>query len=231
MKSSRDELADWVRQLRVVFEDNHVIAVVKPSGIAIQGNDARKISLLDVVREWIRIKYQKPGKVFLGLVHRLDRPVGGVVVLGKTSKGASRLSEQFRTRSVKKIYWAVVEGQLPHEQGVLVHYMRPGEREVEISGEPRAGFVRASLKYRLLKRRADSSVIEIELETGRKHQIRAQFSLLGHPICGDGKYGAKMSSREGDHIALIAKRLEFSHPVRSEDRIVVEAPESLLEAP
>lgn len=194
--------------LQVLYEDNHLIAVFKPVRMPVQGDISGDPSLIDVTKEWLKSKYGKPGNVFLGLVHRLDRPVSGIVVFGKTSKGASRLSEQFRARSVRKIYRALVEG-IPANEAALL--------EGQVDGKS------ARLQYRVLSAVAGYAELEVELLTGRKHQIRRQLSEMGHPICGDGRYGARHA---GSEIALVAKRLEFDHPTR-EERIVVELPEAL----
>lgn len=212
--------------LAVLYEDNHVIVVFKPAGVLTQGDASGEPCLMDAVRDYLKVKYQKPGNVFLGLVHRLDRPVCGVVMFARTSKGASRLSEQVRTRAVEKIYHALVEGCAP-KQAQLVHYLGvDGSQRVEVSDLPVGGLKRSALSYRRLSESSGRSLLEVSLETGRKHQIRAQLSASGLPIVGDTKYGARTKLADSKAIALMAKRLTFRHPVR-EEQITVEAPDSL----
>jgi 23S rRNA pseudouridine1911/1915/1917 synthase len=214
--------------LQVLYEDNHVIAVFKPAGLLTQGDRTGDMSLLELTRKWLKEKYAKPGNVFLGLVHRLDRPVAGVVVFGKTSKGASRLSESFRRRTVVKEYWAVVEGAPPKAEGRLEDRMdwpTEGKAEILLPGDDRPGKM-AVLDYRVLQRGTRTSLVEIHLGTGRKHQIRAQLAHLGTPIVGDQKYGARTT---GDvAMGLICRRLEWDHPVK-EERVSVSVPESITE--
>ena len=215
------------KDLQVLYEDNHLIAVFKPAGLLTQGDSSGDISLMDVTKAWLKDKYGKPGQVFLGLVHRLDRSVSGIVLFGKTSKGASRLSEQFRTRSVQKIYWAVVEGNVSAPRGPLVHYLGgDGSRGVTVSETEVPGLKKAILNYSVLKTFPSKTLLEVELGTGRKHQIRAQLGFIRHPIVGDAKYGAKTAFSEGA-IALVAKRLVFHHPVRAEEQITIELPDEL----
>jgi 23S rRNA pseudouridine1911/1915/1917 synthase len=212
--------------LRVLFEDNHHIAVFKPARVLTQGDETGDPSLMDLTKAWLKEKYRKPGNVFLGLLHRLDRPVAGVVLFAKTSKGASRLSEQFRTREVSKIYWAVVEGNVGASHGELRHYLRTEETgKVTLGSEPYEGAKVARLSYRRLEESGRTTLLEVTLETGRKHQIRAQLAAMGHPIVGDTRYGASRAKGEG--IALIAKRLEFRHPIQSETRVTIELPDEL----
>ena len=215
--------------LRVLYEDNHTIAVLKPAGMLTQGDSSGAESLMDVTKAWVKRERNKSGDVFLGLVHRLDRPVAGVVVFGKTSKGAARLSEQFRARTVTKIYHALVEGIVAPPSGRLEHFLcQPDGKGPSValkSASP--GAQHASLSYRVFGARSGDSLVEITLETGRKHQIRAQFAAIGHPIIGDRKYGSMRSWDPPSTIALVAKRLEFNHATRREDRIAVEVPEQL----
>lgn len=196
-----------VSKLKVLHVDNHVIAVVKPAGLLSQGDDTGDICLLDLVREWIRIQFNKPGKVFVGLVHRLDRPVSGVIVLGRTSKGASRLSEQFRERRVLKQYLAVVRERAP-EKGQLVDTLDSK---------------RCTLTYTRLMIAGRRSLLLVTPETGRKHQIRRQLSAAGHPIEGDLRYGAKVPLPNRS-IALHALRLRVAHPTNGETLTFFEPP-------
>lgn len=197
--------------LRVLYEDNHLVAVYKPAGVLVQGDETGDRCLMDDVKDYLKETYKKPGKVFLGLLHRLDRPVSGIVLFAKTSKGASRLSEQFRNHTVKKIYTALVEGAPDTDEGVLIHYLKKDERKnkVTIYQQPAPHALRAELCFRLLEKTEKNAVIEIELKTGRPHQIRAQLSVIGCPIVGDVKYGASSGLEDGS-IALSATYLEFT---------------------
>jgi len=209
-------------KLRVLYEDNHLIAAVKPGGILVQGDISRETCLMDTVKDYIKKKYNKPGKVFLGLVHRLDRPVSGVVLFARTSKSASRLSEQWRQRSVTKIYWALVHGKMRSPSGSLTSYLEKRGKGVSLSGKQHVESREALLSYRTLFERRKLSLLEIYLHTGRKHQIRAQLGSEDCPIVGDFKYGAP-DRREDGTICLHAKSLTFMHPTRSET-IHIEAP-------
>lgn len=198
--------------LRVLYEDNHVIAVFKPGRVPVQSDISGDSSLMDLVKEYLKEKYQKPGNVFLGLVHRLDRPVSGIVVFAKTSKAASRLSESFRSRVTQKTYLAKVEGNLKG-RGKLVHHLLSREGQpVVIKKEPFEGSKEAILEYKV----TGPSIVEVQLHTGRKHQIRAQLAFIGHPILGDKKYGSSERYREGE-IALVASRLVVPHPTKEEE--------------
>jgi 23S rRNA pseudouridine1911/1915/1917 synthase len=220
--ASTQNLIVSTKRLRILYEDNHLIAVNKPSGVLVQGDVSGALSLLDMTREYIRNKYRKPGKVFLGLVHRLDRPVEGVVLFAKTSKAASRISEQLRSRTVEKIYWALVHGTPTPDSGRSVSFLKEGKKKVMLKGEGEKTGKEAVLSYRTIRSVKGKTLVEIRLHTGRKHQIRAQFSELGHPIEGDVKYGAPRGLKDGS-IRLMAKSLSFKHPTR-EERITLEAP-------
>jgi len=211
--------------LQVLLEDNHLLAVVKPPGVLVQGDASGDATLVDAARAYLKRKYGKPGKVYLGLVHRLDRPVSGVVLLARTSKAAGRLSRQFRERTVAKVYLAIAEGRPPADRGELIaHLADRGDRQgvTRAAAEPFPGSREASLAYTVLDAAQGRSLLRIEPRTGRRHQIRAQFGLIGCPIVGDVKYGAP-SRRVDRSILLHAGRLAVEHPVRAE-RIVVEAP-------
>lgn len=211
----------------VLHEDNHVIAVFKPAGLLTQGDSTGDASLLELTKAYLKEKYAKPGNVFLGLVHRLDRPASGVVVFGRTSKAASRLSEQFRSRSVEKRYLAWVEGVPRTASGELSHHLVEGEKRVLAYEAPREGTKPAKLAYRTLASRDGISLLEVDLHTGRKHQIRAQLSAMGTPIVGDTRYGAKRKDG-APGIGLLAYWLSFDHPTK-EERLEIRAPESALE--
>lgn len=206
--------------IEVLYEDNHLIAVKKPAGALVQADETEERSMMDDVKDYLKEKYQKPGNVFLGLVHRLDRNVTGIVVFAKTSKGASRLSEQFRKRDITKVYHALVEGELPHPQDTLTNYLLKDEhRKLAYEGP---GGKEAKLTYRVLKVIDGNSLVEIELHTGRFHQIRCQFGLLGRPLVGDYKYGAD-TTLPNQEIALAATRLEFQ-TATGDKEIVLEIP-------
>jgi len=200
--------------LDVLYEDNHLLIVNKPAGLATMGVEAGTASLLTLAKDYLREKYRKPGNVYLGVVSRLDAPVTGAVVLARTSKAAARMTAQFRERSVEKTYWAIVAGRPSPAEGEYVDWLRKDERLrrmlVAAPGEP--GAQEARLRYGTLEglSRAGHSLLEIRLETGRKHQIRAQFAHHGHPIVGDAKYGSREALPAG--IALHARRLVVEHP-------------------
>jgi 23S rRNA pseudouridine1911/1915/1917 synthase len=210
-------------KLDILYLDNHLIAVCKPAGMLTQSDEFGEASLMDMVKGWIKTEYKKPGKVFLGLVHRLDRNVSGVVMFARTSKGASRISEQFRQKTTKKIYRALVEGTPEPQQASLRHYLRK-EKSLKATVFPRVTInaKEALLDYEVIETFADTSLIEIRLHTGRFHQIRAQLSVIGHPIVGDKKYGAS-SALPVERIALHAQSMTLKHPT-SKEEIVIDCP-------
>lgn len=207
--------------VEVLFEDNHCIVVFKPAGMLVQGDASGQKSLMDFVKEYIKEKHKKPGNVFLGLVHRLDKPVSGVVVFAKTSKGASRLSEQFREHTAKKTYHALVEGVPKPATQTLVHYLRKDERtlKAEVFYEEEPKTQEAELTYFTEKIEGNNALLRIELKTGRFHQIRAQLAAIGHRIVGDVKYGARAPLSDGS-IALCASELEFETATSDEIEII-----------
>lgn len=200
--------------LNVIYEDNHLIAVVKPAGLLTQGDKTGDESLLEQVREYLKNKYKKPGNVFVGLVHRLDRNVSGIVLFAKTSKGASRLSEQIRNHEVDKIYTATVEGIVSPTKGKLEHYLDKDEglNKVQISDKPIQGYKKVVLEFEVLSQftihNTPVTSLKIHLETGRSHQIRAQLAHIGHPILGDIKYGSNKKLPD-NRIDLTASELTF----------------------
>lgn len=203
------------QELTILLEDNHLLAVVKPANLLVQGDRTGDETLLDAARSYLKRKYAKPGKVYVGLVHRLDRPVTGVVLLARTSKAASRLSQQFRDGTVSKRYLAVTEVVPDPDDGELLHHLaaKGDERGVtHAAPAPFPGSKPARLRYHVTGRRSDRARLEIELITGRRHQIRAQLALAGWPVWGDVKYGARRRSNPAG-IALHAWRLEVAHPV------------------
>ena len=209
---------------RIIFIDNHLIAVTKPAGLLTQPDRNTDESLIDQTRQWIKEKYNKPNNIFLGLVHRLDRNVSGVVLFARTSKAASRLSKQFREGIPKKHYRAIVLGKLKEEHTTLVHYLRK-EKSLRATVFPRETPTakRSELSYEVINSLEKKSLLEVSLSTGRFHQIRAQMAFIGHPIIGDVKYGAP-EPLPNQEIALYAHKLVFSHPVSNEE-ITLTAPE------
>ncbi len=216
-----------VPKLQVLYEDNHLLAVAKPPGIATMGVPAGKLSLLDVAKKYIKEKYDKPGNVYLGVVSRLDAPVTGVLLIARTSKAAARLTEQFRGGSVDKVYWAVVEGTPDSAEGTCVDWVRKDERhrKMHIAAKSNPEAKEARLSYRVLQAVSGGTLLEVRLETGRKHQIRLQLAHRGLPIVGDRKYGATRSFDDG--IALHSRLLRFQHPVLKTDlELTAELPSS-----
>jgi len=209
--------------LNVLYEDNHLIAVFKPAGVLVQGDETGDRSLMDDVKEYLKEKYNKPGNVFLGLIHRIDRPVSGVVLFAKTSKGASRLSEQFRDHKAKKVYEAWVEGVPRQNQGTLIdnviHFEKGNVGKVVRRGA--RGAERAELSYEVVESKLKFSKLKINLRTGKHHQIRIQLSHMGNPVVGDRKYGGKYLLPEGE-ILLRAIEISF-HTATSEEKITVRA--------
>ncbi|MDO5395297.1 MAG: RluA family pseudouridine synthase [Bacteroidales bacterium] len=210
--------------MEVLYEDNHIIIVNKQPGEIVQGDKTGDTPLSEVVKAWIKEKYAKPGDVFLGVVHRIDRPVGGVVVFAKTSKALGRLNEMFRDGRIHKKYWALTR-HLPKEpEAELFNYIRTVERSNKsyVTERDAAGAKEARLRYRVIGHSDRYHLLEITLLTGRKHQIRLQLSAIGCPIKGDLKYGDKRSNPDGS-ISLLAREIEFIHPV-SGKKIHVTAP-------
>ncbi len=213
-------------KINVIYEDNHLLAVEKPVNIPVQKDISNDMDLLSLLKQYVKEKYNKPGNVFLGLVHRLDRPVGGAMVFARTSKAASRLSEQIRTRKMQKTYLAVVVGIPSVNQGTYVNYLLKdkGKNLVKVVPQAVSGSKKAILHYTVIESNADVSLVKIRLETGRPHQIRVQFSHDGHPLLGDKKYGGfKMNNGYGE-MALWSHQLVFKHPVRDEMMSVTSMP-------
>lgn len=204
--------------MKVVYEDNHIIIVDKCSGEIVQGDKTGDKPLSDTVKEYIKQKYNKPGNVFLGVVHRLDRPVSGLVVFAKTSKALSRLNDMFRTGDVHKTYWAVVKRRDIAMEGTLTDWLTRNEWQNKSYAHEREvpGAKKAVLKYKVRAVADNYMLIEVTLLTGRHHQIRCQLSHMGCPIKGDLKYGAPRSNPDGS-ISLLSRRVEFVHPVSKEN--------------
>lgn len=203
--------------MKVVYEDNHIIIVNKCSGEIVQGDKTGDKPLSETVKEYIKQKYNKPGNVFLGVVHRLDRPVSGLVVFAKTSKALSRLNDMFRTGDVHKTYWAIVKRRDIAMEGTLTDWLTRNERQNKSYAHERevSGAKKAVLKYKVRAVADNYMLIEVTLLTGRHHQIRCQLSHMGCPIKGDLKYGAPRSNPDGS-ISLLSRRVEFVHPVSKE---------------
>ena len=197
----------------VFFEDNHLLAVYKPSGLLVQGDRTGDPCLLDLGKRWLRSRYHKPGNVFLAMVHRLDRPVAGVVLFARTSKAAGRLSSQFRERAADKQYLAVVSGTVRTESGRLIHHIERRDRLSRVVAAPTDRSQEARLRYTVLDSNHGNTLLQIALETGRRHQIRIQLAHMGHPILGDLRYGADRPL-PGGQIALLAQVLRVNHPTQ-----------------
>ena len=197
--------------VNVIYEDNHLLVVEKPINIPVQEDNSKDKDMLTILKEYLKVKYNKPGNVYLGLVHRLDRPVGGVMVFAKTSKCASRLSDQIRLNKFNKIYNAVVEGTVKEEEKLTDYLLKDTKNNivrVDKNGKE------SVLYYRKIKTIDNLNLIEIKLETGRSHQIRVQMSHNGNPLFGDQKYNK--NSKVGEQLSLFAKKLEFYHPITNE---------------
>lgn len=203
--------------IEVLYEDNHIIAVYKKASDLAQGDKTGDPSLDDEVKKYIARKYNKTGEVFLGVVHRLDRPVSGVILYARTSKALTRLNEMFRTKDVKKIYLAIVKERPPEDEGTLTSYLKKNEVQNKsyVYNKEVKGSKEAILTYRMAGRSEKYYLLEIELQSGRHHQIRAQLASIGCPIKGDLKYGYSRSNDDAS-ISLLARRIEFIHPVSKE---------------
>lgn len=216
--------------LQVLYEDNHIIAINKRVGDIVQGDKTGDKPLSDVVKEYIKDKYNKPGDVFLGVVHRLDRPTTGIVIFARTSKALTRLNELFANRETKKTYWAVVKNKPQERSATLVHYLKRNEKsntsKAHTKEVPESKL--ASLDYTVIKELNNYTALEINLHTGRHHQIRSQLSAIGSPIKGDLKYGFDRSNPDGG-IHLHARKLIFTHPVSKENiEIIAPVPDDVI---
>lgn len=207
--------------LQVLYEDNHIIVVNKRVGDIVQGDKTGDKPLSDVVKEYIKDKYNKPGEVFLGVVHRLDRPTTGIVVFARTSKALTRLNDLFKNRETQKTYWAAVKKKPDTEKGTLVHYLVRNEKNNTSKAHTKEvpNSKKASLDFTVIRVLNTYSILEINLHTGRHHQIRAQLAAIGSPIKGDLKYGFDRSNPDGG-IHLHARKLSFIHPVSKEELIL-----------
>lgn len=209
---------------QIVYEDNHLLVINKKCGQLVQGDKTGDDSLLELIKNFIKIRDHKPGNVFLGLVHRIDRPTSGLVIYAKTSKALSRLTQMIKNREIKKMYWTIVPKEVIPQSQTLIHYLKKNEKNNKAIVFPREteGAKKAILTYQIIKVLDNYQLLEIDLETGRHHQIRAQLSKIGIPIKGDLKYGAPRSNKDGG-ISLHARKLEFIHPV-SKEKLEIIAP-------
>jgi 23S rRNA pseudouridine1911/1915/1917 synthase len=212
---------DKRKMAEILYEDNHLIAVYKRSSDLAQGDRSGDSSLDTEVKKYLQVKFNKPGEAFLGVVHRLDRPVSGVLLYARTSKALERLNELFRTKQVRKTYFAIVKERPPEDEATITHFLKKNESQNKsyVYDTLVKGSKEASLTYRLKGRSEKYYLLEIELHTGRHHQIRAQLSKIGCPIKGDLKYGYPRSNEDGS-ISLFARRIEFIHPVKKEPLVI-----------
>lgn len=203
--------------INVLYEDNHLLVVEKPVNLPVQGDSSKDRDLLNILKDYIKDKYNKPGNVYLGLVHRLDRPVGGAIVFARTSKAASRLSNELRKHQIHRKYIAVTRGHLPNDHGRMVDYLWKDRRKniVSIKSQDEKDAKKAVLDYKVLSNDGKGSLVEVELQTGRTHQVRVQLANQGTPLYGDQKYGQHVN-RPGEQIALWATHLSFKHPTKDE---------------
>ena len=225
-----DKLLSNKNNLQVLHEDNHIIIVNKRVGDIVQGDKTGDKPLNEVVKAYLKEKHNKPGNVYLGVVHRLDRPTSGIVLFSKTSKALPRLNKLFQQKDAKKTYWAVVKNRPPKDQDILVHYLKrnPKQNKSFAHKNEVPDSKKAILEYRILKELDNYFLLEVDLKTGRHHQIRSQLSAIGCPIKGDLKYGFDRSNNDAG-IHLHARKLEFIHPVKKETIIVfAEVPDEAL---
>ena len=206
-----------VQDLQILYEDNHIVAVNKPAGMLVQGDKTGDETLGDIVKQYIKIQYEKPGEVFLGVVHRIDRPVSGVVLYARTTKALTRLNEMFQKREIQKTYWAIVQSRPEQESGHLVNWLKKNEAKNTsyVLDADIKGALKCELEYKLIAESENYCLLEVDPHTGRHHQIRVQLSHMGCIIKGDLKYGAKRSNKDAS-ICLHARHIAFIHPVKKE---------------
>lgn len=212
----------------ILFEDNHLLIVEKPVNIPVQEDASRDPDLLSLLKKDLKVRYQKPGNVYLALIHRLDRPVGGAIVFAKTSKAASRMATLLRQRAMERMYLAVVRGKMRVQAGELVHYLKKDPRKnfVRIVQPSVAGAKMARLRFQVLYKTKNLSLLLVKLVTGRSHQIRVQLSAIGHPLYGDQKYG-KAVNIVGEQLALWSYELSFIHPVTKQPLTIQSYPPNM----
>lgn len=213
-----------IENIQILYEDNHIIIVNKRVGDIVQGDKTGDTPLSEIVKQYIQIKYQKPGNVFLGVVHRIDRPTSGIILFARTSKALERLNEMLRDKKIEKTYWAIVKNTPPKEKDTLIHFLKKNPKNNKSTSYTKEveSSKKAILHYQFIKKLDNYSLLEINLETGRHHQIRCQLAAIGCPIKGDLKYGFPRSNADGG-IHLHARKIEFTHPV-SKEIISIKAP-------
>lgn len=211
--------------LNVLYEDNHLIVVEKPVNIPVQLDDSNDLDLLSMVKQYIKEAYNKPGKVYLALIHRLDRPVGGAIVFAKTSKAASRMSNLLRKREIEREYIAIVHGKVYKQTDLLTHYLWKDRKQNQVYVKPKGfeGAKLARLTYDVQSIKENYTLVKVTLETGRSHQIRVQMKAINHPLYGDQKYGSDLN-KHGQQIALWSHKLAFEHPVKKEVVTIISEP-------
>ena len=214
-----------VDNIQIVYEDNHIIVINKRPGDIVQGDKTGDIPLSEIVKQYIKIKYNKPGNVFLGVVHRIDRPTSGLVIFAKTSKALTRLNRMLQAHQIKKTYWAIVKKRPPKTTDTLTHYLKKNARnnKTTVYELPIKDAKKAVLHYRLMASSDQYHLLEIDLETGRPHQIRAQLAKIGSPVKGDLKYGYQRSNPNGG-ISLHARQIDLKHPIKKEPLQIVAIP-------
>jgi 23S rRNA pseudouridine1911/1915/1917 synthase len=228
--TKRNETEHLQPEIQILYEDNHIIAVNKRASEIVQGDKTGDEPMSEAIKRYLKKKYDKPGDVYLGTVHRLDRPVSGIVLFAKTSKSLSRLNEMFRGKEIQKTYWAVVKNKPEKKSALLIHYLRKNEAQNKsyASEKEQKGSLRCELEYRILSSSDHYHLLEVKPHTGRHHQIRVQLSVIGSPIKGDLKYGFNRSN-ENASIHLHARQIDFIHPVKKEPiRIVADPPNDPL---
>ena len=216
------------QNLDILFEDNHLIIVNKRCGVLVQGDKTGDIPLLELVKKYIKDKYTKKGNVFLGLVNRIDRPVSGIVIFAKTSKALSRMNDKLKNRKIRKLYWLFVSNKFKSNEGMIEGWFKKNKKinKSFFSKEEMNNSKYGSLSYRVVEKLEKYLKIEVDLETGRHHQIRCSFSKIGFPILGDLKYGSKRSNKDGG-IYLHSREVNFLHPVSKEEMIIKAEPPKL----
>lgn len=223
--------AEPIKEKDIIYLDNHLIIINKKPGEIVQGDNTGDVPLVDKVKSYLKERYNKPGNVFAGLIHRLDRPVSGAVAFARTSKALARMNQIVKERKITKTYWALVEGKINEPEGTLTHYLKKNPRKNKsfvVDKEEKEARM-AQLQYRLKAVSHRYSLLEVNLITGRHHQIRAQLAHMGNPVKGDVKYGFKRLNKNGKMIHLHAREMKFVHPVKKENMIVIaQTPEEKL---
>ena len=216
-----------MEKLDVLYEDNQIIVVLKPQNVPTQSDNSKDIDMLTMVKEYVKKKYNKPGEVYIGLVHRLDRPTGGIMVFARNSKSAKRLSEEFSTHDVEKVYYAVTTKVVREKSKTLINYLQKNEKENIVKVVPMltSGAKKAELNYKELENDGEMSLLEVRILTGRSHQIRVQLSSFGYPLYGDAKYG-KNKNIASKNLGLWAGKLSFAHPTTKDKMVFMACPDA-----